>query len=99
MNEAMRAARDQVAWQLHRERGLPISEALRISNRAIARLSADGSGLGQEPTPSAPTGGSLLTTMKAAGESEAVRATREAVSPWLWVMSVLSFLRNFFGKK
>jgi hypothetical protein len=83
---------NRLACKLHKEQGIPMRQACALACRAVMRTLGrpPGSGLGQE----AP----ILATFKEAGESAPVKAVREAVSPWLWVLSIASFAKNFFFK-
>ncbi len=78
--EELRVA-DQMILAL-RQRGTPRGEACRIVSRAIARVKS-----------SAPSSGGVgqPEILKSAAEAAPVKAVREAVSPWLWVLSVVGF--------
>ena len=82
---------NRLACKLHKERGIPIPEACRMACRAVMRTLGrpPRGGLGQTE---------VLSTMKTAGTSAPVTAVREAISPWLWVLSIASFVKNFFFK-
>jgi len=54
------------------------------------RIARAASGMGQDE--------GAFASMKAAGEAAPVKAVREAISPWLWVLSIASFVKNFFFK-
>lgn len=84
---------ERLAIKLHRERGIPMKQACALACRAVMRTLGrpPGSGLGQEEV-------GTLTRLKTAGEAAPVKAVREAVSPWLWVLSIASFVKNFFFK-
>jgi hypothetical protein len=71
-----------LANKIHREQGVPIREACRMACRATTRAlgRAPGSGLGADE---------VLTALKDVGEAEPIKALREAVSPWLWVSSLV----------
>ncbi len=83
---------NRLACKLHKERGIPMHEACALACRAVMRTLGrpPGSGLGQDE--------GAFTSIKAASEAAPVKAAREAISPWLWVLSVASFVKNFFFK-
>lgn len=91
---------DRLACKLHKEQGIPMKQACALACRAVQRTMARTGvpgfgppgppGLGQE---------AAFASIKAAGESAPVKAVREAVSPWLWTLSIFSFIKGFFGKK
>ena len=80
---------NRLACKLHKERGIPMKQACALACRAVMRTLGrpPGSGLGQAE---------VLATMKSTGESAQIKAVREAVSPWLWVLSVAGFIKGFF---
>jgi hypothetical protein len=83
---------NRLACKLHKERGIPMNQACALACRAVIRTlrHPSGFGLGQDEGP--------LARIKQAGEVPQVKAVREAVSPWLWVLSIASFVKNFFFK-
>lgn len=88
MNASALAAAAEVARVLHEERGIPRDQAIALAARAAMRI--HGAGLGQDI---------LTATAQAAGD-ETVKKVREAVSPWLWVLSIASFVMGIVrGKK
>ncbi len=82
---------NRLARKLHKERGIPMKQACALACRAVMRTLGrpPGTGLGQER---------ILATFKETGEAAPVKAVREAVSPWLWILSVISFIKGFFFK-
>lgn len=73
-----------VAYKLHREHGIPADRACVMTLEAVQRRYPNGppvAGLGQDPT----------AILRQAADVEPIRKTREAISPWLWVLSVVSF--------
>jgi len=71
------------------KRGVPRGQAVALVHRAIARIWASRppvarTGMGDEVD-------QMLMTMKSAGESAPVKAVREAITPWLWVTSLVGF--------
>ncbi|MGI0150055.1 MAG: hypothetical protein ACREDF_11070 [Thermoplasmata archaeon] len=84
---------ERLACKLHKERGIPMKQACALACRAVLRTLGrpPGSGLGQNE--------GAFANIKAAGEAAPVKAVREAVSPWLWILSLASGLKAFFGKK
>lgn len=91
---------NRLACRLVRERGLAPKEACRLATRAAFRTlgTSQDVGLGQETT-TATSSPDLLQRIRTAGESKYVTEVRGAVSPWLWVVSVASAIKGFFGKK
>lgn len=83
---------NRLACKLHKEQGIQMPQACALAYRAVMRTLGHppGSGLGQER---------ILATFKETGESAPVKTVREAVSPWIWVISLASALKSFFGKK
>lgn len=67
--------------------GVPRAQAVPLVHRAIARMWAEKpsrSGLGD-------TADAVLTDLKTAGDAAPIKAVREAITPWLWVFSVVGF--------
>jgi hypothetical protein len=102
-DEILRQVR-AVACRLKRERGLSDDAACRIAARAGLRALGRPIpvGLGADPTsaaPAAPASQDLLQEVAAAGANPTVTEVRNAVTPWLWVLSVATAVKSFFGKR
>ena len=82
---------ERLACKIHREHDIPMKQACALACRAVMRTLGrlPSSGLGQD---------GVLSKIKSAGEAAPVKAAREAISPWLWVLSIASFVKNFFFK-
>jgi len=78
MHEIYEAAAREAA-RLVRERGLPPSVAVKIAADAAVEIRR-GRGLG-----------AVTDVVKDVAESAPVKEARELVSPWLWVLSLVSF--------
>lgn len=72
----------QLACKLHKEHGIPHRQACMMASRAILRVLGrpPGAGMGQ-----------ATAALARAAELAPIKATREAVTPWLWVLSVFGF--------
>lgn len=72
----------KVACRLNKLHGIPHRKACLIAARAVLRVLGrpPGSGMGQ-----------ATAALAKAAELAPIKAAREAVSPWLWVFSVVSF--------
>ena len=81
--QAATAAVDQLV-----QRGVPRGQAISLVQRAIARMwaeqAASRSGLGD-------TADAVLTELKTAGDAAPIKAVRDAVTPWLFAFSLVSF--------
>jgi hypothetical protein len=66
------------ARRLHQELGLPIEQAARLAVRGALRAS----GLGQDE---------VFKTVQTAADAGPLKQIREAVSPWLWITSLVGF--------
>ncbi len=69
------------AARLVLERGISPPEAVRMAARAAVQI-AEGGGLGV---------GQVPDVVAAAVDAPPVKAVREAVTPWLWILSLVSF--------
>jgi len=79
MHELYDAAAHEAA-RLVRERGIPPSVAVRIAADAAVEIQRSGRGFG-----------AVTDVVKDVAESAPVKEARELVSPWLWVLSLVSF--------
>lgn len=79
MNPSVLSAAAEVAEFLHESHGVPRDQAVRLAACAAMRIPA--AGLGQD----------ILTASAAAADIQEIKKVREAVSPWLWILSVVGF--------
>jgi hypothetical protein len=70
------------------QQGIPRTQAVSLVQKAIARMwaekNASRSGLGD-------TADAVLTDLKNAGEAAPIKAVRDAITPWLFVFSIVGF--------
>lgn len=84
MHESLMGAAVREAARLVREEGIPPSVAVGMAADAAVEIHR-GSPPARGPL------GAVTEALKDAAASAPVAAVREAVSPWLWVLSLVSF--------
>lgn len=88
----------RTAFQLMQERGLSEPDACRIAARSVLRAAGLPlpAGLGADPAPGTPA---ILSQVAAVGNDPMVTALRNAVSPWLWVSSLIGFAMGIMNTR
>jgi bacterioferritin-associated ferredoxin len=83
------------AERLMKEHGLSQLAACRMAARAVLRAAGKRipAGLGEGEAPK------VLAEIQAAGDLAPVKALRDAISPWLWVSSLIGFAMGIMNTR